>query len=99
MDLIASRGVTGMQDPVEAGFSCGSDTAHMSILGYDPFTQFRGRGTFETLGAGLSLLPGQLGFKCNFAYMDSTTSTVTHRRVDRQFDKWGLPLVHYLDGL
>jgi len=23
-------------DPVEPGLACGSDTAHMSILGYDP---------------------------------------------------------------
>ena len=71
----------------------------MSILGYNPFEEFRGRGTFETLGAGLELLPGQLGFKCNFAYMHPDTKVITHRRVDRQFDKWGLELVEYLDGL
>lgn len=40
------------QDPVEPGLACGSDTAHMSILGYDPMKLYRGRGAFESLGAG-----------------------------------------------
>jgi 2,3-bisphosphoglycerate-independent phosphoglycerate mutase len=30
-------GLTGLMDPVEPGYACGSDTAHMSILGYNPF--------------------------------------------------------------
>ena len=29
-------GLTGLMDPVEPGYACGSDTAHMSILGYNP---------------------------------------------------------------
>lgn len=29
-------GLSGLMDPVEPGLACGSDTAHMSILGYDP---------------------------------------------------------------
>lgn len=34
--LCAGGGLTGLLDPVAPGFACGSDTAHMSILGYDP---------------------------------------------------------------
>jgi 2,3-bisphosphoglycerate-independent phosphoglycerate mutase len=80
--MIAKFGITGIQDPVEQGFSCGSDTAHMSILGYNPFEEFKGRGTFETIGAGINLLPDQLGFKCNFAYINTKTSIIEKRRVD-----------------
>lgn len=97
LDKVALAGVTGLQDPVENGFSCGSDTAHMSLLGYNPFTEFRGRGTFETIGAGIDILPGELGFKCNFGYMQERV--VKKRRVDREFDLWGLELVEALDGL
>lgn len=32
----AASGLNGLLDPVEPGLACGSDTAHMSILGYDP---------------------------------------------------------------
>lgn len=70
----------------------------MSLLGYDPFTQFRGRGTFETIGAGIDINPGELGFKCNFGYMDSN-KIVLKRRVDREFDTWGLDLVDAIDNL
>jgi hypothetical protein len=34
--LFAAAGVNGLMDPVEPGLACGSDTAHMNILGYDP---------------------------------------------------------------
>ena len=32
----AAGGLNGLLDPVEPGLACGSDTAHMSIFGYDP---------------------------------------------------------------
>lgn len=32
----AAAGLNGLVDPVEPGLACGSDTAHMSILGTDP---------------------------------------------------------------
>jgi len=32
----AAAGWTGLLDPVEPGLACGSDTAHLSLLGYDP---------------------------------------------------------------
>lgn len=38
MKKMASKegGINGLLDPVEPGLACGSDTAHMSILGYNP---------------------------------------------------------------
>lgn len=85
-------------DPVETGLSCGSDTAHMNILGYNPFEEYRGRGSFETMGSGLDMNPGEIGFKCNFAHMDKDC-IVKKRRVDRGFESWGLPLITLIDGM
>ncbi len=34
--MSAARGINGLLDPVEPGLACGSDTAHLSILGFDP---------------------------------------------------------------
>ncbi len=98
-DLIAKSGLNGLMDPVETGLACGSDTAHMNILGYNPFTEYRGRGSFETLGSGIPMDLEEIGFKCNFAYMEKTTKIVKKRRVDREFHKWGIPLVKALDGI
>lgn len=36
--IYIGTGVNGLLDPVEPGLACGSDTAHLSILGYDPRT-------------------------------------------------------------
>ena len=55
LDKLLSSGLSGIMDPVETGLACGSDTAHMSIFGYSPYKHYQGRGSFETMGAGLNL--------------------------------------------
>ncbi|CAG9311007.1 unnamed protein product [Blepharisma stoltei] len=97
LDNLANAGLTGLIDPVETGLACGSDVAHMSIFGYEPFKNYQGRGSFETLGAGLDLGYDDIAFKCNFATLDPESGLVTRRRVSRQFYKWGLDLCRYLD--
>ncbi|KAH1238568.1 2,3-bisphosphoglycerate-independent phosphoglycerate mutase 1 [Glycine max] len=113
LDAIASAGVNGLMDPVEVGLACGSDTAHLSLLGYDPRVYYRGRGAFESMGAGLAMSPGDIAFKLyrnalpiqlwvassNFATLDEKTGIVTSRRADRHFEEEGPILCAALDGL
>lgn len=66
LDAIASAGINGLMDPVEVGLGCGSDTAHLSLMGYDPRVYYRGRGAFESMGAGLAMSPGDIAFKVWF---------------------------------
>lgn len=66
LDAIASTGVNGLMDPVEPGLACGSDTAHLSLLGYNPRVYYHGRGAFESMGAGLAMSPGDIAFKVRF---------------------------------
>lgn len=99
LDAIASAGVNGLMDPVEAGLGCGSDTAHLSLLGYDPRVYYRGRGAFESMGAGLAMSPGDIAFKSNFATLDEKTGIVTSRRADRHFEEEGPILCAALDGM
>lgn len=99
LDAIASAGVNGLMDPVEAGLGCGSDTAHLSLLGYDPRVYYRGRGAFESMGAGLAMAPGDIAFKSNFATIDENTGIVTSRRADRHFEEEGPILCAALDRM
>ncbi|KAF4322984.1 hypothetical protein JM18_000290 [Phytophthora kernoviae] len=102
MDAIANGGLTGLMDPVEPGYACGSDTAHMSIMGYNPIIHYRGRGSFEAMGAGLPMAKGDVAFKCNFATVQENEDgqrIVERRRVDRNFPAWGIDLCSFLDGL
>lgn len=97
-NAIASSGISGMLDPVETGLACGSDTAHMSIFGYDPLRNYLGRGSFESLGAGIEMTYDDIAFKCNFSTIIPETGIVTRRRVDRDFPDWGLPLCEALNN-
>ncbi|XP_034210361.1 probable 2,3-bisphosphoglycerate-independent phosphoglycerate mutase isoform X2 [Prunus dulcis] len=99
LDAIASAGVNGLMDPVEVGLGCGSDTAHLSLLGYDPRVYYRGRGAFESMGAGLAMSPGDIAFKSNFATLDERTGIVISRRADRHFEEEGPILCAALDGM
>ncbi|KAI3704701.1 hypothetical protein L1987_74928 [Smallanthus sonchifolius] len=99
LDAIASAGVNGLMDPVEVGLGCGSDTAHLSLLGYDPRVYYRGRGAFESMGAGLAMAPGDIAFKSNFATLDEKTGVVTSRRADRHFEEEGPILCAALDKM
>ncbi|XP_030484027.2 uncharacterized protein LOC115700581 [Cannabis sativa] len=99
LDAIASAGVNGLMDPVEVGLGCGSDTAHLSLLGYDPRVYYRGRGAFESMGAGLAMSPGDIAFKSNFATLDEETGVVISRRADRHFEEEGPILCAGLDGM
>lgn len=97
LDSLAANGVCGLMDPVQVGLACGSDTAHLSIFGYDPRVYYRGRGAFETMGSGLYMEVGDIAFKCNFAVYDPTSGIVQTRRADREFGKWGRSLCDYLN--
>lgn len=89
----------GLHDPVQSGLACGSDTAHMSIFGYDPLKLYDGRGSFESMGAGLDMNVGDIAFKSNFAFMDVESGIVSLRRVDRTFADWGVSLCDALNNL
>eukprot|EP00736_Rhodelphis_marinus_P010025 Rmarinus@m.3414 len=99
MDKLARCGVNGLLDPVEPGLACGSDTAHLSIFGYPPRKYYRGRGAFETMGAGLDMDVGDIAFKSNFATIDLASNIVLKRRADREFEVEGPILCDFLNGL
>jgi len=98
MYMHAGSGMNGLMDPVEPGLACGSDTAHMSLFGYDPRVYYRGRGAFESMGAGMEMLPGDIAFKSNFAVIDEESGVVVKRRADRNFEREGPLLCQDLDG-
>jgi 2,3-bisphosphoglycerate-independent phosphoglycerate mutase len=82
MDEIARTGVNGIMDSIAPGIPAGSDTAHLAILGYDPYKTYEGRGAFEALGAGLEVKPKDVSFRGNIATVDKKW-TVLDRRAGR----------------
>lgn len=82
MDKMAEMGITGLMDSIAPGIIPGSDTAHISILGYDPYEVYTGRGPFEASGVGLEVIPGDIAFRCNFSSSDEN-GIITDRRAGR----------------
>ena len=82
MDKMAELGVNGIMDSIRPGIRPGSDTAHLSILGYDPYQVYTGRGPFEAAGVGVEVMPGDIAFRCNFSTA-SDDGTITDRRAGR----------------
>jgi len=66
----AARGAIGLLDPIGPGVRPGSDVAHLSLFGYDPYNEYPGRGVFEAVGVGLDVQPGDVCFRTNFATID-----------------------------
>jgi 2,3-bisphosphoglycerate-independent phosphoglycerate mutase len=82
MDKMAKMGINGIMDPIKPGIRAGSDTSHISILGYDPYQVYTGRGPFEAAGVGVDVMPGDIAFRCNFSTADAN-GTITDRRAGR----------------
>ena len=82
MDRLAKNGLTGLMYTIKPGMCPGSDTAHLALLGYDPFNVYTGRGPFEAAGVGIELKKGDIAFRVNFATVDKN-NTVLDRRAGR----------------
>ncbi len=65
MDLMASAGIMGMTQNVPAGMHPGSEIANLSVLGYDPLTDFTGRSPLEALSVGVEMEPQDIIFRAN----------------------------------
>ena len=65
MDALASMGEMGMVQNVPAGMSPGSEVANLSVIGYDPLTDFTGRSPLEALSVGVEMEPDDIVFRCN----------------------------------
>lgn len=89
LDRIARLGICGIMDTIAPGVRPGSDTSHLSLLGYDPVKYYTGRGPFEALGCGIPMEPGMIGFRCNYATI-ADDGRIVDRRAGRIHDTGAL---------
>ena len=66
-------GRLGTCQTVPAGVLPGSDTAILSIFGYDPRTCFTGRSALEAAGMGVMLNPGETSLRVNLCAIEGDT--------------------------
>ncbi len=65
MDAVAQAGVVGRANHVPEPLPAGSETANMSLLGYDPLKHFTGRAPIEAAAQGIHLAAEDWAIRCN----------------------------------
>ena len=65
MDSLAPVSELGMASMVPEGMAPGSDTANLSVMGYDPKIYYTGRSPLEALSIGVEMEDTDVSFRCN----------------------------------
>ena len=78
MDSLSKMGEIGMVHTIPEGMAPGSDTANLSVMGYDPKVYYSGRSPLEALSIGVPMKDDDIAFRCN---------VVTISEEDAEFEK------------
>lgn len=65
MDKLAAVSEVGLVHTIPDGMSPGSDTANLSVIGYDPKIYYSGRSPLEALSIGVDMEATDISFRCN----------------------------------
>ena len=65
LDRLAKKSEIGMVKTVPDGMAPGSDTANLSVLGYDPKRYYSGRSPLEALSIGVPMKETDVALRCN----------------------------------
>ncbi len=72
MDFLAKNGAVGLAKTVPDGMAPGSDTANLSVMGYDPKIYYTGRSPLEAVSMGIDLSLSDVTFRCNLVTLSDT---------------------------
>ena len=65
LDILSARSEIGMVHPIPDGMAPGSDTANLSVIGYDPKCYYSGRSPLEALSIGVPMKDTDIALRCN----------------------------------
>ena len=65
LDMLSKKSEIGMVHTVPDGMAPGSDTAKLSVLGYDPKIYYSGRSPLEALSIGVPMTDTDIALRCN----------------------------------
>ncbi|MCM1046971.1 MAG: cofactor-independent phosphoglycerate mutase [Clostridiales bacterium] len=65
MDFLSKKSQIGMVHTIPEGMKPGSDTANLSVLGYNPKEYYSGRSPLEALSIGVPMKDTDIALRCN----------------------------------
>ena len=65
LDALSKKSEIGMVSTIPKGMKPGSDTANLSVMGYDPRKYYSGRSPLEALSIGVPMKDTDIALRCN----------------------------------
>ena len=81
MDRLAKQGEVGLTCMVPEGMAPGSDTANLSVMGYDPKIYYTGRSPLEALSIGVDMESTDVSLRCNIVTLSEEEECYEDKRV------------------
>ena len=81
MDELAAKGEIGMVHTIPDGMKPGSDTANLSVLGYNPKKFYSGRSPLEALSIGVPMKDSDIALRCNIVTLSEEEDTYEERTI------------------
>ncbi len=81
MDALAKDAEIGTASMVPEGMAPGSDTANLSVLGYDPRVYYSGRSPLEALSIGVDMEDADVSYRCNLVTLSEEEGAYEDRTI------------------
>lgn len=81
MDLLAKKSEIGMVATIPEGMAPGSDTANLSVMGYDPRKYYTGRSPLEALSIGAEMKETDVVYRCNIVTLSEDDVPYAQQRI------------------
>ena len=81
IDALAKKGEVGLAYMVPEGMSPGSDTANLSVTGYDPKIYYTGRSPLEALSIGVDMKATDVSLRCNVVTLSEEEEAYEDKKI------------------
>lgn len=81
MDLMAENAEIGQVHTIPVGMKPGSDTANLSVIGYDPKKYYTGRSPLEALSIGVPMKDTDIAIRCNIVTVSDEEPEYKNKKI------------------
>lgn len=81
MDRLSKQAEIGTVQTIPEGMNPGSDTANLSVLGYDPRIYYSGRSPLEALSIGVPMKETDIALRCNIVTLSEEEAAFEERTI------------------
>lgn len=81
LDRLSRQSEIGMVHTIPDGMKPGSDTANLSVIGYDPGKYYSGRSPLEALSIGVDMKETDIALRCNIVTLSEEDVPFEERRI------------------